>query len=412
MLVDHIGPLNLTLKRNLKVQGPSVLDWKFDSPFESLWPHHMKDGHPYQMTSLHPLLNGGCELDLFLDDDLEVIQGGKVAAHTWDRGIHQLLSEGRFLSFLGGNFHKIRSCLNSVTSPFWTALWNQSTYELASFKPTHEMKLKQMLILELSRIDHHLMTLGHLAKILGERPLCQFSIYLRQIIESHFYDIDHKSFNRLNENGPIQILLSLLNELKNHEEKFLNMILYRSHQSREKPIGAMSAMELGLSGPNLRACGFNFDLRQEDEVYKNQMEFQAILGAHGTSHDRFMVRLGEIKQSRQFIYQLLDLKEFWKDEKKGPEDFHFLLESQRGIPAAKNYYWFVEGPEGEMGLFMIFDGENPWPKYIKLRTPSAFNLITLAHLLEDLPLKDLNQVYPSLGITPGESDGQPIFSIR
>jgi len=72
-------------------------------------------------------------------------------------------------------------------------------------------------------------------------------------------------------------------------------------------MNSTDAISLGLSGPNLRASGINYDIRKNDPYYfYGDLDFNIPLGIEGTALDRFLVRKVEVEESLRIINQILD----------------------------------------------------------------------------------------------------------
>src|SRR5436309_12890283 len=72
-------------------------------------------------------------------------------------------------------------------------------------------------------------------------------------------------------------------------------------------ISAPDAINWGVTGPNLRACGVNVDLRRLDpyEIYE-EMHFEPQVwhdGGEGDSYARHVCRFNELRQKCQMILQ-------------------------------------------------------------------------------------------------------------
>src|SRR5436305_1798390 len=82
-------------------------------------------------------------------------------------------------------------------------------------------------------------------------------------------------------------------------------------QTRTRGVGvipAAVAAEYGLSGPNARASGIDWDLRRDDDLalaYKD-IEFKVWTHPDGDSFARYWIRLQETREAASMIEQLLD----------------------------------------------------------------------------------------------------------
>ena len=62
-----------------------------------------------------------------------------------------------------------------------------------------------------------------------------------------------------------------------------------------------------MTGPNLRACGFEWDFRKTQPYSGyDQFEFDIPTGQHGDCYDRCAVRVEEMRQSLRIIEQCVE----------------------------------------------------------------------------------------------------------
>jgi NADH-quinone oxidoreductase subunit D len=172
--------------------------------------------------------------------------------------------------------------------------------------------------------------------------------------------------------------------LLNHNEIFLRRTKGTGVVPRER------LLDLGVTGPLLRATGEPWDLRKVfDYLAYPDFEFRVPVGTVGDNYDRFRVRLAEIVESVRIIEQALDgLPEgpHISDDRKfvlPPRSelstsmealihhFKLVTEGYR-VPPGELYYG-IESPRGELGCFVLADGSAK-PARVHFRDPSFVNL--------------------------------------
>ena len=170
--------------------------------------------------------------------------------------------------------------------------------------------------------------------------------------------------------------------------------------ARTQGVGKLSpelAVSAGVTGPMLRACGVNYDLRKVDAygVYP-RFDFRVPLGDHGDVYDRYMIRVLEMRESIKILQQAL------AGLPAGPiMDPKAKLRSFR--PKAGEAYGRIEGPKGELGFYLISDG-SPNPSRYRVRPPSLINLTLLEEMCLGHTIADSVVILGSIDIVLGEVD--------
>ena len=169
--------------------------------------------------------------------------------------------------------------------------------------------------------------------------------------------------------------------------------------ARLKGVAAISvedALDFGLTGPCLRACGVDYDLRKADpySVY-DRFEFNVPTGLDGDCWDRHFVRVQEMYESMKILEQAL------KQMPKG--NVTSSLGRRLPRPPKGEVYVRAENPRGEIGVYLVSDGTDK-PYRLKVRPPSFCNLSAIKHLLKDTWIADTVVVLGSLDIVLGEVD--------
>jgi len=170
--------------------------------------------------------------------------------------------------------------------------------------------------------------------------------------------------------------------------------------ARTQGVGVLApelAVNAGITGPMLRACGVNYDIRKVDKygIYE-RFDFRIPLGDHGDVFDRYMIRLLEMRESLKILRQAL------RDLPAGP-----IMDPKAKIrgfrPKAGEVYGRIEGPKGELGFYLISDGTaNPY-RY-RVRPPSLINLTVLEDMCLGESVADVVIILGSVDIVLGEVD--------
>ncbi len=164
-------------------------------------------------------------------------------------------------------------------------------------------------------------------------------------------------------------------------------------------------LDLGITGPLLRASGNPWDLRKAAPYCSYEdFEFKIPVGTVGDNYDRYRVRMAEMVESVRIIDQALDgLPEgpyITEDRKVALPPRHELATSMEAlihhfklvtegfrVPPGELYYP-IEGPRGELGCFVRADGSAK-PARVHMREPSFIMMPALAEMARDGYIADL-----------------------
>jgi NADH-quinone oxidoreductase subunit D len=187
------------------------------------------------------------------------------------------------------------------------------------------------------------------------------------------------------------------------------------------------AIDYGLSGPNLRGSGVDWDLRKNKPyLCYPDLEFDVALGSVGDCYDRYLVRMEEMRQSVRILRQCLQkIPGGWANDAKEPvnipdgkitlpskqkvlssmeELIHQFMLVTEGVNCPPGEIYFGhENPKGELGFYINSRGGGV-PYRLKIRGPSFINLSILGELLPGCMISDVPVVLGSLDFVMGESD--------
>lgn len=219
-------------------------------------------------------------------------------------------------------------------------------------------------------------------------------------------------------------LNEILKDVEKAIEDSLSLIAHNKiFLDRTQDVGVIKpnfAINAGISGPNLRSSGVVHDLRKDSPYYGYEnFDFDIVVGSHGDIYDRIMCRFEEMKQSIKIINQAM------KEMPDGPINVHapgVLLPSKKdvygnieglmnqfkltfeGIKVPKGeHYSFSEGANGELGFFIVSDGEGK-PYKVKCRPPCFYSLAAYPKIVEGAMLADAVVTMASMNFIAGEFD--------
>lgn len=195
-------------------------------------------------------------------------------------------------------------------------------------------------------------------------------------------------------------------------------------KARTKGVGACSldeAIEWGMTGPNLRAAGLEWDFRKK-QPYSGyeQFDFEIPTAATGDCYDRAVVHVEEMRQSLRIVRQCLENMPEGDYKARHPlatppikdpntmHDIetlihHFLNVSWGPVVPVGESFFAIEASKGAMGFYLISDG-NVGAYRNRVRTPSFAHLQTLPMLARGGLISDLLAVLGSLDFVVSDVD--------
>jgi NADH-quinone oxidoreductase subunit D len=164
-------------------------------------------------------------------------------------------------------------------------------------------------------------------------------------------------------------------------------------------------LDLGVTGPLLRATGDPWDLRKAMPYSSyDHFDFKIPVGTEGDNYDRYRVRMAEMRESVKIIDQALDgLPEgpyITTNRKVALPPRHELATSMEAlihhfklvtegfrVPPGEAYA-AIESPRGELGCYVLADGSAK-PARVHIRDPSFVNLQAVPDMVRGNLVADL-----------------------
>ena len=268
----------------------------------------------------------------------------------------------------------------------------------------------RVILCELNRIASHLLFVATMGLDAGAMTPSMFCFRGRERIQSLFEAVSgarmmHNYFRvgGLKEDVPddfverMRVLMPQIREDVEESDKLLSFNeIFLARLKGISPISAEDAVDLGLTGPCLRASGVDYDVRKAEpySIY-DRFDFDVPIGLDGDCWDRYYLRVQEMYESLSIIEQALE---------QLPEGSVSSSLGRRLIrPPQGEVYVRAENPRGEIGVYLISDGTDR-PFRVKVRPPSFCNLSAIRHMLIDTWIADSVVILGSLDIVMGEVD--------
>jgi NADH-quinone oxidoreductase subunit D len=274
---------------------------------------------------------------------------------------------------------------------------------------------------ELNRIHSHLVWLGTSALDLGAISIFWYCFRERdKVLDLFEYSSGQRMHTRYVQVGGVaedipagwaEKALAFTYDMEHRVGQY-EAILDRNEifLQRTKDVGVVPAdrlLELGVTGPLLRATGNPWDLRKAAPYSSyDHFDFRIPVGTVGDCYDRYRVRVAEIREScsivRQAIEGLPEGPYITTNRKVALPPRHELATSMEAlihhfklvtegfrVPPGEAYAP-LEGPRGELGCFVVADGSAK-PARVHFRDPSFVNLQALRDMCVGGYLADMIQ---------------------
>jgi len=379
------------------------------------------------MGPQHPSTHGVLRLVLELDGEVVV----KVTPHIGylHTGMEKIMESKRYQQAITvtDRFDYLAPMSNNLAFVL-------SVEKLLGIAVPERTRVIRVLLTELTRINSHLVALGTMALEIGAQSVFLYCFRERERILDIYEMVSGarmmSSYFRVGglmadlpegfDRAVQQILSEFPHRFDEYEDLLTDNPLWIQRLKGIGVIKAEEAIDWGLSGPNLRACGVPWDLRKSNPYSGyERFDFDIALGQAGDAYERYLVRIFEMRQSLTIVEQTL------KEMPGGPVSIdnpkivpppkqvvrqsmealihHFLLYSHGFSVPRGEAYVPVEGPKGEVGFYVVSDGSNtPWR--VKLRPPSFVNVQVLPRLMEGHMVADAVAIIGSIDFVMGEAD--------
>ena len=324
--------------------------------------------------------------------------------------------------------------LNYCSSPINNLGWHMTVEKLLGVKTTKRIDYMRIIIMELARITDHLIcnsvtgvdsgALTGFIYVFQERERV-YEIY-EEICGARLTtnigriggferDFSHVAIKKLKE-----FLDRLPKVLKEFEKLLMRNRIFMDRTINVGGISAERAINWGFTGPNLRAAGVDYDVRNMTP-YSSYDDFDFIIpvGTNGDTYDRFCVRQEEVWQGLKLIRNALDnlpegkfhvdVPEFYlppKEEVYSKMEaliWHFkIVMGEIEVPVGEVFH-SVEGGNGELGFYLVSDGGRT-PFRLHFRRPCFNYYQAYPEMIRGGVLSDAILTMSSMNVIAGELD--------
>jgi NADH-quinone oxidoreductase subunit C/D len=307
-------------------------------------------------------------------------------------------------------------------------------YVFAGIELPDRAKVIRVMLCELFRINSHLVWFGTFAQDLGQLSPVFYMFTDREkifdIIEAICGGRMHPSWFRIG--GVAQDLPSdwdklvrdfvayFPKKLREYDKMVMRNSLFKA---RTKGIGIYTleeGIEWGVTGPGLRACGFDWDFRKKRPYsgYEN-FDFEIPIAHNGDCYDRSVVRVEEMRQSLRIVEQCLNNMPEGNYKADHPlttppikkytmQDIetlitHFLNVSWGPVIPPGEAMSCIEATKGANSYYLISDG-NTAAYRVRIRTPSFPHMQMVPYIGKGYTVADLLSILGSVDYVLADID--------
>jgi NADH dehydrogenase (ubiquinone) Fe-S protein 2 len=375
----------------------------------------------------HPAAHG--VLRLILELDGEVIERADPHIGLLHRGTEKLIEYKNFIQSLP-YFDR----LDYVSMMVQEHCYSLAVEELLGCKIPERSSYIRVIFSELTRLLNHLLAITCHALDVGALTPFLWAFEEREKLMEFYERVSgarmHAAYIRpggVSQDLPIgllddiyQFIVQFGSRIDEIEELLSNNRIWKQRLVDIGVVTAKEALDWGFTGVMLRGSGVTWDLRkvQPYEIY-DKLSFSIPVGSKGDCYDRYLIRVQEMRESLNIIYQCLQKIPvgFVKvdDRKLVPPTraqmkmnmesliHHFKLFTEGFIVPQGDVFTSVEAPKGEFAVYLVSNGTNR-PFRCHIHAPGFMHLQGLDFMSRKHMIADVVTIIGTQDIVFGEVD--------
>ena len=370
------------------------------------------------MGPQHPMTHGLWTLRVKVDG--EIVTDSEPELGFIHRGVEKICESRDFTQITP---YCDRLCYVSANT--WAQSYVYAAENLLEVEVPERAEYIRLIAVEIQRIASHLMWLGAYTPDVGNLTVFLYCWRDREMFVDLLQELGgsrlHYNFPRIGgvkrdlpigfaqrARAKINIFFDRLREYETMLDESTIFLI------RTQDVGCTKAEDMiahGVTGPNLRAGGVNYDIRQaspysvyEELDWEPAVESPSIKG--GDSYDRYRVRMEEMRQSANMVLEALDKIPGGAETHHAHDDPAILAKAPLRAPEGASSIHRFEDSRGEAAFHIIGGGEQrgKYPYRLSIRSPMFITIPYVTKVLIGHKIADIPAIFGSFDPCIGETD--------